>query len=140
LLKSACKSDRASATLFSRIRSSPCSGWDSEAAVDVLKHVSERVEERLCHVFVSAFTDEVVENLQSLHLAANKAAVRVCLIVQARIRDPANSQPFVRLFSVAVDCALHPAWGISPAELQTIINKFASRLKSLTRSFEVLHT
>ena len=43
------------------------------------------------------------------------------------------------LFTVTVDCALHPAWGIAATELQPIISKFASRLKSLTRSFEVLH-
>ena len=122
-------------TLFACMRV----GWDSETAVDVMKNVSDRVEERHFNVFVSAFTDEVADSVQKLHVTAVKAAVRVCLIVQARIRDPALSLPFARLFSVTVDCALHPAWGITQAELQPIMNKFASRIKSLARSFEMLH-
>jgi hypothetical protein len=126
-------------TLFSRLRSAPCCGWHSDVAVDVVKHVCERVEERLTHLFVSSFADEVSENLLKLNVIAVKAAVRVCLIVQARIRDPANSLPFFRLFSVTVDCALLPAWAITASELQPIVNKFACRLKSLTRSFEMLH-
>jgi hypothetical protein len=97
------------------------------------------MEERLTHLFVSAFADEVADSVLKLHVTAVKAAARVCLIVQARIRDPANSLPFARLFSVTVDCALHPAWGITASELQPIINKFACRLKSLTRSLEMLH-
>jgi len=126
-------------TIFSCIRSSPSAGWDSDAAVDVVRHVCERVEDRLLHLFVSAFTEEVAQNLQKLHVTVVKNAVRVCLIAAARVRDPANSLPFVRLFTVTVDCALHAAWGIAATELQPIISKFASRLKSLTRSFEVLH-
>jgi len=126
-------------TLFSQIRSSSSSGWNTDAAVDVVKHVSERVEDRLAHLFVSAFTDEVADNLKQLPLHAVKSAVRACVIVQARIRDPVNSLPFARLFAVVVDCTLLPAWSITAAELQPIVNKFASRLKSLTRSLEVLH-
>jgi hypothetical protein len=126
-------------TVFSCIRCSSGAGWDSGAAVEVVRHICERVEDRLLHLFVSAFTDEVANNLQKLHVAVVKNAVRMCLIVAARVRDPANSLPFARLFAVTVDCALHPAWGITATELQPIISKFSSRLKSLTRSFEVLH-
>ena len=126
-------------TLFAQIRASSSSAWNTDAAVDVVKHVSERVEDRLAHLFVSAFTEEVVGNLQQLHVHAVKNAVRACIIVQARIRDPINSLPFARLFAVVVDCTLSPAWSITAAELQSIVNKFASRLKSLTRSLEVLH-
>ncbi len=126
-------------TLFTCIRSSQCSGWSSEAAVEVIKHVCERAEDRHLHVFVSALADEVADNVQQLQVAALKAAVRVCLMVQARVRDPANSLPFARLFAVTVDCALQPAWGIAAAELQPIVNKFAARVKSLARSLEMLH-
>ncbi len=126
-------------TLFACIRSSQCSGWSSEAAVDVIKHVCDRAEDRHLHVFVSALADEVADNVQHLQVAAVKAAVRVCLTVQARVRDPANSLPFARLFAVTVDCALQPAWGIAAAELQPIVNKFAARVKSLARSLEMLH-
>ena len=126
-------------TLFACIRSSPCCGWSSEAAVDVIKHVCDRAEDRHLHVFVSALTDEVADNVQQLQVAAVKAAVRVCVTVHTRVRDPANSLPFARLFAVTVDCALQPAWGISAAELQPIVNKFAARVKSLAKSLEMLH-
>ena len=126
-------------TLFACVRSSPSAGWHSEAAAAVVKLVCDRLEDRHAHVLISAFADEVSDGLQNMQVAAVKAAVRVCLVVQARVRDPGNSLPFARLFSVAVDCALHPDWGISAAELQPIINKFAARIKSLSRSFEMLH-
>jgi hypothetical protein len=126
--------------LFQCLRAPPCCGWHSDVAVDVVKHVCERVEERHVHMFVSAFADEVVDNLQKLAVTAVKTAVRVCLIVQQRVRDPALSLPFARLFSVTVDLALQPAWSITAVELQPITNKFASRIKSLARSFEMLHS